>query len=182
MRAPRLAVSVILAGLLATIVGAPTGAMRDQLRNQLLPWCSALSVHWGPLVSPQTGEDPLAVAFVNGSSGTCVTKGYAQLQLVEAKGPALPFRVGHTSQYFVTLHPRLIVLKSGQVTHEMIAKYRCDTGEAVAVAGLRLVVPVSHQVLRLAMTKWHRAAYCKGRRGDPGNYVGISPIANRLPL
>jgi hypothetical protein len=148
--------------------------------NVPLVWCSSLHASWANQISPATGEDPMPIVFTNIGRSTCSLKGYASVAMIDAKRAALPFHYGHRSLYFKTSRPTLIVLAPGGHAYEIIAKYRCDLGERVAVGSIRIVVPETHVKLAVYFGgEAHRAAYCKGGRGDPGNYIGVASITRR---
>jgi len=119
----------------------------------------------------------MPLAFTNVGRTTCALEGYGAISMLDAKGVVLPFRYGHSSLYFVTAHPALVVLHPGGHAYEIVAKYRCDLGEAIAVARMRIVVPGSHEILFVSFGgESHRSAYCKGGRDDPGNLIGVATI------
>jgi hypothetical protein len=159
----------------ALIGGVPSAA--GVSRNGVnIEWCSSLSSRWAPSIAASKHEDALPLEYVNRGSGSCAVQGHFGIQMVDAKGKALPFHVGYSSSYFKPTHPDVIILKHGQAAYELVAKKTCDMGNRIAVAGLRIVTPVTGVVLHSPMGAAHSAYYCFGGAHDSGNSFAVSVV------
>lgn len=83
---------------------------------------AALSLGYGPAVSPVTGEHGVVYTLTNRGATSCTLVGYPGITLYDAAGAAMPFHYTHGhSQYVtwappmtVTLRPRTVRLPAGR--------------------------------------------------------------------
>jgi Protein of unknown function (DUF4232) len=142
----------------------------------------ALVLRPGTFVSPMTGEHAVMYALTNRSPVTCTLIGYPKVTLYDARGAVLPFRYTKGgSAYATRAKPVTVVLAHGASAYVLVAKYRCDVGDAREATAIRLTLPASHGAAfagREAVGGPGTASlsYCRGGRRDPGQAIAVSPI------
>jgi hypothetical protein len=141
-----------------------------------------LVLEYGPRISPMTGEHGDYYVLVNRGKTTCGLAGYPGITLEDPSGTPMKFRYSHHSEYVTTATPRPVTLRPGTAAYVLVAKYRCDIGSVSNVAAIRLTLPgPDHIVLvgRVPDSGYGVSvlSYYQGGPDDPGQLVGVSPIA-----
>jgi hypothetical protein len=148
---------------------------------------SGLTLGVGRQVSPLTGERAVMFTLTNQKSA-CKVTGYPGVTLRDSDGRKLAFTYTHTSSYVTKSAPKSTVLAHGATVYFLVAKYRCDKGDArtaktISVSALSSFDssgPLTSSAAVIA-----RFTYCKGGSSDPGQRVGVSPVtatwASALP-
>jgi hypothetical protein len=148
---------------------------------------SGLTLGEGRQVSPFTGERAVMFTLTNPKSA-CKVTGYPGVTLRDSDGRTLAFTYTHTSSYVTKSAPKSIVLAHGATIYFLVAKYRCDKGDArtaktISVSALSSIDssgPLTSSAAVIA-----RFTYCKGGSSDPGQRVSVSPVtatwASALP-
>jgi hypothetical protein len=143
--------------------------------------CNKLSIGMGPRVSPATGEHAVMITLANVGASPCDVIGYPKVTLLTSSGHVIPFAYLHGhSQYTFNRPPRLVTLAVGATAYVEVTKYRCDLRAITSAATLRLVVPVTGQVLSIRQPTPQGVgtlSYCQGRSHGPGNLVSVSPVS-----
>lgn len=164
---------------------SPAGsAARPAAAETGVPQCAAqaLVLRPGAFVVPMTGEHAAMYALTNRGPVTCALSGYPKVVLYDAGGAALPFRYVKGGGAYVTSHkPVAVVLARGASAYVLVAKYRCDLGDARNAAAIRLTLRAAHGA---AFAGWVAVApsgaaglfYCRGGQRDPGQVVTVSPV------
>jgi hypothetical protein len=120
-----------------------------------------------------TGEHAALLVLRNRTKRACALGGYPSVRLVDRAGRTLRFRVANGRGSYVThARPRLFLLRPGRRAWFLVAKYRCDRGDATESRRLDLSLG---GVLRAPV----RLAFCRGGRSDPGNVLQLSPFVAR---
>ena len=142
----------------------------------------ALSLGYGPGVSPVTGEHGVLYVLVNHGAVACTLNGYPEVALDDANGKPLPFHYVHGhGQYVTSKPPSTVALAPGASASILVAKYRCDVGEDRTAVTIRLTLPDPQHFVLTARASSDGAgvstmSYCRGGPTDPGQTVEVSPI------
>gem|GEM_PF-4315990 len=143
--------------------------------------CKMLKIGVGGQVSPATGEHAVMVTLVNAATSTCQLFGYPSVTLLTNSGRTMPFSfVRGQSQYMSNKPPSIVTLAPGAKAYVEVTKYRCDLREITSAATLRLVVPMTGQVLSIRQPSAQGVgtlSYCAGGSHGPGNLVSVSPVS-----
>ena len=136
----------------------------------------------GTSVSPTTGEHAELYSLRNRGSTACTVAGYPRVVLYGNQGAALPFHYVRGGGVYATRHkPATVVLTPGASAWVLVAKYRCDLGEAGTAATIKLTLRAAHGVAfagreTVGGLGSEDLSYCRGEPHDPGQTVEISPI------
>lgn len=146
------------------------------------PQCSTpnLTLGFGDKVSEMTGEHGVIYTLTNHGKFTCHLYGHPDIRFYDNKGHALPFKYTWSgTQYVKNAAPHMVVLNVGDSAYFLVAKYRCDLGIAMESTTIRMYPPntKSQLVGRSGTSSVSGFAYCKGGAKDPGQLVGVSPLA-----
>jgi hypothetical protein len=141
---------------------------------------SNLRLGVGPLVSLVAGERAMVFTLTNSSAMTCQVSGYPKVSLLDVKGQAIAFRyTTSTSPYLTTAAPKTVIIFPKSRAYFMVAKYRCDLGNARTAISAAVRLPgasAQSTALKLSVQRIRTLAYCKGKVSNPGQLVGISPF------
>lgn len=136
----------------------------------------------GTSVSPTTGEHAELYSLRNRGSTACTVAGYPRVVLYGKHGAVLPFHYVRGGGVYATRHkPATVVLGPGASAWVLVAKYRCDLGEAGTAATIKLTLRVAHGVTfagreTVGGLGSEDLSYCRGGPHGPGQTVEISPI------
>ena len=136
----------------------------------------------GTYVSPVTGEHAELYSLRNRGSAACTIAGYPRVVLYSSRGAVLPFHYVRGGGAYATPHkPATVVLGPGASAWVLVAKYRCDLGEAGTAARIKLTLRAAHGVTFAGRATVgglgsEDLSYCRGEPHDPGQMVDISPI------
>lgn len=158
--------------------GAPSQASTST------PQCdtSNLSLGYGDKISPMTGEMGGVYTLTNRGKATCHLYGYPGVSFYDSKGRVLPFKYTMSSSHYMThAAPRTVTLRPVARAYFLVAKYRCDIGNAMIATTIRVYPPNSRKQLTerasaVAGISGGTISYCKGGTKDPGQVVDISPV------
>ena len=175
----------------ALAIGASVVIVRDAAQGvSSAPSCSAsdLSLGVGRQVAPMTGERAVVFTLTN-QKAACRIIGYPRVILRDVTGAVLPFKYAHSASPYITKSaPKSIVLPNREAVYFLVAKYRCDKGDAMVAKTISVYPPSNvgqSGPLALASTVVRRFTYCKGGPSDRGQLVGVSPVtatwASTLP-
>lgn len=143
--------------------------------------CNKLSIGMGSQVSAAIGEHAVMVTLANVGASPCYVFGYPKVTLLTSSGRVIPFAYLHgQSQYTSKRPPRLVTLAPGATAYVEVTKYRCDLREITSAATLRVVVPVTGQVLSIRQPSAQGVgtlSYCQGGSHGPGHLVSVSPVS-----
>ena len=178
--------SLAIAVCLSTIVG---GTAAPSQASSTAPACSTrnLSLGFGSRLSPQTGEHGVMYTLTNRGKSSCLLRGYPGISLYDSKNHLLPFKYTWAATQYVThAAPIVVRLRPGSRAYFLVAKYRCDVGDAMVAATIRVYPPNSKEQLigrASSSSGVSTFSYCKGGPKDPGQVVGVSPVeASELAL
>lgn len=140
----------------------------------------ALTLAYGPRLSPMTGEHGVFYELVNHGQLACTLAGYPHIRLY-AGGDALPFRYIFGGGPYVTGRPpAAVTVQPGGAAWILVAKYRCDLGVLRDATTVSLTVPGMARALTGPVSRdgggVSALSYCRGGAGDPGQTVAVSPI------
>ena len=162
---------------------AAGGMARSAAAGTAVPRCAAraLVLRPGRFVVPMTGEHAVMYALTNRGPVTCTVSGYPEVVLYDAGGAALPFRYARGGGAYVTSRrPVTVVLARGTSAYVLVAKYRCDLGDARNAAAIRLALPAHGAAFAgreaVAITGAASFSYCRGGQHDPGQVIAVSPV------
>jgi Protein of unknown function (DUF4232) len=146
--------------------------------------------------SPATGEHALMITLTNTSPTTCELYGYPGIALSASNAnPQWPQGrlVGQLrftyldgeSLYLSNRPPGVVRLSAGAHAYVEVTKYRCDLGDDAAARTLRVIVPISGEVLTIPISSATlqgvgTLSYCDGGAHDPGNVVSVSPVSGSI--
>jgi hypothetical protein len=142
---------------------------------------SQLRITLGPLLSPPSGQHPLAFRVTDRGPTTCHLRGYPSVVLVDGRGRVLPFVVRNRGDLVVTSRPPTDVrVRSGHSAWVVLNKYRCDRRDLRVARAVRVGLPGDRRSdgLRLALRSDSSIAYCG--KGDPGSKIAVSPVEPTL--
>ena len=167
----------------ATRAGPLVATASRSAVNGMLARCDpgALTLAYGPQLSPMTGEHGMLYELVNHGRLTCVLAGYPRVALY-AGGAALPFRYAHGGGPYVTsAAPAAVTLRPGQAAWVLVAKYRCDLGIIRNATTIRLILPGAPRAVLTGRVApggvgVSDLSYCRGGLGEPGQTVTVSPF------
>ena len=142
---------------------------------------SVLALRPGPEASPMTGEHADSFIVTNHGSVACTASGYPQVTLYDSRGVAMPFRYARGGGAYVTAKAGNRHAPPGKSAYVLVAKYRCDLGNADDATAIRLTLRAgqgpafSRRVPRRRGRG--RAVVLQGWPGGPGaTRVTVSPI------
>lgn len=147
-----------------------------------IPACAAanLTLGFGDKVSAMTGEHAVIYTLTNHGKITCRLYGYPGISFFDNKNHPLPFRYTHAeSQYMTHKASTTVVLHTRERTYFLVAKYRCDIGDLMVAATIRVYPPNTKQQLvsqAAPSGTFGIFAYCKGGAKDPGQQIDVSPV------
>jgi len=161
------------------------GSAPSQASISALP-CSTtnLSLGFGDRVSEMTGENAVMFTLTNHGKFTCSLYGYPGVSFYDNKGRVLPFKYTRSSsQYMTHGAPSTVTLRPNARAYFIVAKYRCDIGEAMEATTVRIYPPnTKKQLIRRVSptTGVGSLSYCKGGTKEPGQIVDVSPVRANL--
>lgn len=187
-RATAATILMLLLGACATsqVGSGPTTATAAGTAAIPAPCLAAqLALRYGPALSPMTGEHGVLYALVNRGRTPCRLAGYPGITIYDATGTPMKFRYTHHSEYVTPAAPRPVTLRPGASAYLLVAKYRCDIGVVGNAVRIRLTLPGPHQVVLAGPVATDglggsELSYCRGGPNDPGQTVGVSPIARTI--
>lgn len=136
---------LVLTACVTTIVGV-SGTPSEG--STAAPSCSTanLSLGFGQRVSPRTGEHGVTYTLTNRGNSACLLRGYPGVSLYDRKGRLLPFKYRWSGTQYVThVPPSVVMLRPGARAYFLVAKYRCDVGDAMEATTIRVYPPNSKQ-------------------------------------
>lgn len=169
----------VLAGL--TLAGAAlTSCHAASAAAQQPQACrsSVLGAARAPGLSPMTGEHGSFYKITNNGWSGCTLTGYPEVTLAVGK-QVLPFRYRHGGGAYVTgARPVKVTLPPGGSAWVLVAKYRCDRGDARRAGTIRLAFGGATASTWVSEVPVPVAdlSYCRGGAGDPGNSITVSPV------
>lgn len=160
----------------AMVLGVALGGCHAMGHRDAAGPCRANQLTVRPVrVSAMTGEEAIQVR-VRDTGAACTLIGSPAVTLRTAAGRLLHLSVVSHSQYVPAVTPRRVRLGRGSAAYLLVAKYRCDVGQAARATWLMaalahhgggLSVPVGSVDL----------ARCRGGAGDPGNTIAVSAFS-----
>jgi len=183
-------VSAACAGTAATSGGAAapglgtpaTGMQASATPTGTSCQARALTLGYGPQISPATGEHGDTYLLTNRGPSACTLAGYPSIALYAPGGAQLPFHYIHGhSQYVTSAPPGMVFLASGASAYILVAKYRCDLGDDQDATIIRITIagPQPGTVTGRAASNAAGVSaltYCRGGPNDPGQFIAVSPI------
>jgi hypothetical protein len=142
----------------------------------------ALTLGYGPQMSPATGEHGDTYLLTNRGPSACTFAGYPGITLYAPDGAQLPFHYSHGhSQYVTSAPPGTVFLAPGASAYILVAKYRCDLGDDQVASTIRITLPGPQPGTVTGRAVSNAAgvsalAYCRGGPNDPGQLIAVSPI------
>jgi hypothetical protein len=134
----------------------------------------------GTPVSEATGQRTVALTLTNTSQRACHLFGYPGISFVDASHRVLPFQYVHSGDQMITATPPVWVgLPPGAVAYASVNNYRCDMGDTMTAATVRLIAPDDTATLALSLDGARSVSWCGA--GDPGSTVAVSPVEPALP-
>lgn len=187
-RATAATILMLLLGACATSQvgsGPATGKADGPASGPASCLAAHLALRYGPALSPMTGEHGVLYALVNRGRTACRLAGYPGITIYDAAGTPMKFRYTHHSEYLSPAAPRPVTLRPGASAYLLVAKYRCDLGVVSNAVRIRLTLPGPDKVAlagRVAADGLgvSELSYCRGGPNDPGQTVGVSPIARTI--
>lgn len=175
------AIALHLLAVIAFLAVIETMGVAPSEASTATPWCSTtnLLLGFGDRVSPQTGENGVMYTLMNREKSACLLRGYPGISFYDSKGHLLPFKYTWSGTQYVThASPSVVVLRPGSRAYFLVAKYRCDIGNAMGAATIHVYPPNTKQQLigRASPSGAATFAYCKGGTKDPGQLVEVSPV------
>lgn len=148
------------------------------------PQCTTtnLSLGFGNRISAMTGEMGGIHTLTNNGKFACYLYGYPGISLYDSKGRVLPFTYTRSSSHYMShAAPNMVVLRPGARSYFFVAKYRCDIGDAMEAATIRVYPPNTRKQLigrasADTVMSVGTLSYCKGGAKDPGQVVDVSPV------
>lgn len=132
-------------------------------------------------ISPETGEHGLVLVFRD-DAGPCVLKGTPSVRLRDRTGAMVPLVVRNTDSYVRAIPSRAVPLTAGRRAFVLVAKYRCDMGDAQVAAVADVHLDRTPGTLT-ADVRSVDLARCVGSRHGPGQTIAVSPfVANPQEL
>lgn len=131
----------------------------------------------GGTVSAQAGEHILAFGLQDAAARPCAVVGYPRVRIERHRQPT-PLHAAYGVGY-VSDHARRVRLTPGQSAYFIVAKYRCDVGEAGPAT--RIVVRLRHRLGSLTR-KLTGDLFNRCRRGNPAEsfVLDVSPFTSSL--
>ncbi|GEM_PF-6114425 len=118
--------------------------------------------------------------LMNRGKSACLLRGYPGISFYDSKGRLLPFKyTWYGTQYVTHAAPVVVLLQRGTRSYFLVAKYRCDIGDAMEAATIHVYPPNTKQQLigRVSPSSGvSTISYCKGGTKDPGQVVEVSPV------
>jgi hypothetical protein len=137
---------------------------------------SDFRVSFGPELTPPSGRSALVLRLRN-RGPSCRVRGYPTVALLDRKGRALPVVYRRGGGMMVTpLRPKLVDVRRGGIAWVVLEQFKCDLGGARNAGAAVVGLPGATGTVRLRLTRWGH--YCG--KGDPGSFVGVSPVARTL--
>ena len=171
--------SLLIMVCLATITslgGQPSQA------SIVIPQCNTtnLSLGFWERLSPMTGEHGNIYTLTNRGKFACHLYGYPGISFYDHNDRVLPFKYTRSSsQYMTHASPRTVTLRPNAQAYFLVAKYRCDIGDAIEATTIHVYPPNTKIQLISRATPAPGVgtfSYCKGGTKDPGQIVDISPV------
>lgn len=167
---------VICLATFISLSGAPSDA------STTTPACSTmnLSLGFGERVSAMTGERAIRFTLTNRGKFACHLFGYSGVSFYDSKGRALLFKYTRSSsQYMTQAPPTSVELRPNSRAYFLVAKNRCDIGDAIEATSVRIYPPNTRKLLIRSLsdpTVVVSFAYCKGGAKDSDQVVDVSPV------
>lgn len=139
------------------------------------PACTRADLSLSTLpISPQTGEHGLVLVFRD-HTAPCVVQGRPSVRFQDRNGAMVPLTTTTTNSYVRAIPARTVRLTPGRSAYVLVAKYRCDTGDAQVgtVADVRL--PQGRGTMTADVGSVDLAR-CRGSAHGPGQTIAISPF------
>lgn len=174
--AQRLLVIIACLGAVVSLSGAPSQA------STATPQCNTVNLSLGlwERVSPMTGEHGNIYTLTNRGKFSCHLYGYPEVSFFDKRGHVLPFKYTRSSSQYMTHDaPRTVTLHPNTKAYFIVAKYRCDIGDAIEATIIRVYPPNTKKQLIGSATSSPGVgtlSYCKGGTKDPGQLVDVSPV------
>ncbi len=164
------------------IFGQPASNPPAHFGSPLGPACvpSQLVLEFAGTVSEKTGQNTLALDFLNKSGTPCHMIGYPGISLFDRAGNPVPMTYRRGGDQMITSDvPRVVDLPAGARAYVLVNKYRCDFG-AKTLSALDPSDPSQYKVIASAVWgSFPRLSYCGP--GDPGSILDISPVEPTPP-
>jgi len=171
--------ALLLAGCGGSAAGrgsGPPGAAGAPCR------AGALTLGYGPQVSPMTAEHAALYTLTTRGPSACVLAGYPAITLYRKDGTRLRFRYvsGRHSEFMTNAHPRAVLVRRGQSAWVLVAKNACIGPGSYSAVRIRIVLPgqrngsVTGQVAAGPPAATN-LDHCQDPR-DPGQIVAVSPV------
>jgi hypothetical protein len=143
---------------------------------------ATLGIQPGPPLTPQTGEHGVILAVSSTSPTPCTVNGYPTVTFLRGKTP-IPFvYLEGKGQYVTHQAPAPVTVGAGATAYFLVAKYRCDIGDAEQSDGATVTLTHSGSVHAIPGS-WLSGLFslCSGN-ADPGNTVAVSPFEPSVRL
>jgi hypothetical protein len=142
----------------------------------------ALTLGYGPQVSPQTEEHADWYTLTNHGPSACVLAGYPAITLYGADGARLRFRHADArhSQYLTSAPPRTVLVRPGASAWVLVAKNVCVGRAGPSAARIRITLPGQRHVSVTGRAKASPGGvsnldHCRDPE-DPGQAIAVSPV------
>lgn len=139
------------------------------------PPCTADDVTLTALsISAMTGEHGFILVFRD-HHHVCTLRGRPRLTFRDAEGARVHLGVTRTNAYVDAIPSRTLRLGPGESAYALVAKYRCDLGDA-QVALLAQVALPSDEASSSVNVRSVDIARCDGPPHGPGQAIAVSPF------
>ena len=146
---------------------------------------SSMQLGIGPTLHAVTGEHAVIFTLTNRPASACKLHGYPRVKFLDGNAKVLSFRYsasyGSSSPYLTMAAPKDVVLAHGAVAYFLVAKYGCSRGTAQIASTIAVRLPEASSTggtFRSSSSVVRTFGHCVGKRGDPGQLVGVSPITS----
>ena len=171
-------------GMLVSVLAGCSGTgSADHSAGAPAPPCraGALSLGYGPQLSPMTEEHGDWYTLTNRGPSACVLDGYPAVTLYDARGTRLRFHYSSKHSEFITsAPPRAVIVRSGASAWILVAKNACILRSDQGAARIRITLPGQRHASVSGPSAGGPAGvsnldHCRDPH-DPGQTVAVSPI------
>jgi hypothetical protein len=127
-------------------------------------------------ISPATGEHGLILVFRD-DAAACVLRGRPRLTFRDDKGVVVPLEVNKSNDYVRSIPDTTVRLTHGRSAFVLLAKYRCDLGDAQVAKVAQIRLRHVHGMMKVHVQSVDLAR-CEGSPHGPGQSIAVSPFVS----